>query len=108
MEGVTLCARVPLFVPKERKEAEYLQKLMKCGNNLCTSKNPKVCRLSLPIIILYFLFVLYNGQDEKQVILHGNSQRCHFIGRVAISLSFQSIEIILHLHKWEPGAAWFG
>lgn len=38
MEGVTLCSRVPLFVPKERKGAEYLQKLMKPGNNLCTSK----------------------------------------------------------------------
>lgn len=68
MEGVTCCVRVPLSVPKERKEAEYLQKLMKCGNNLCTSKKNKVCRLSLPTIILYFLFVLYNVQDEKQVI----------------------------------------
>lgn len=82
MEGVTLRAQVPLFVPKERKEAEYLQRLMKHGNNLCTSKKTEACRLSLPIIILYFLFVLYNVQDEKQVILLGNSQRCHFIGTV--------------------------
>lgn len=68
MEGVTRYVQVPLSVPKERKEAEYLQKLMKCGNNLCTSKKTKVCRLSLPIIIPYFLFLLYNVQDEKQVI----------------------------------------
>lgn len=41
MEGVTLRARVPRFVPKERKAAEYLQKLMKHGNNLCTSKKTR-------------------------------------------------------------------
>lgn len=41
MEGVTFCVRVPLCVPEERKEAEYLQKLMKHGNNLCTSKKPR-------------------------------------------------------------------
>lgn len=41
MEGVTLCVPVPFLVPKERKEAEYLQKLMKHGNNLCTSKKTR-------------------------------------------------------------------
>lgn len=68
----------------------------------------KVCRLSLPIIILYFLFVLYNVQDEKQVILLGNSQRCHLRGSVAISLSAQRIETTLQPRKREPGATWFG
>lgn len=68
-------------------------------------QKPKVCRLSLPIIILHFLFVLYNVQDEKQVILLVNSQRCNFIGSVA--LSSQCVERTPYPHKGETEATCF-
>lgn len=71
-----------LFLSQRRGKKQNTSEANETWKQFVYKQKTKACRLSLPIIILYFLFVLYNVQDEKQVILLGNSQRCHFIGSV--------------------------
>lgn len=99
MEGVTLCSSSS-FCPQGEERSRIPPEANETWKQFVYKQKTKVCRLSLPIIIYYFLFVLYNVQGEKQVILLGNSQRCHFIGSVAISLSLQRIEIALHARSY--------
>lgn len=94
-----------LSSPKGEERSRIPPEVNEMWKQFVYKQKPKVCRLSLPIIILHFLFVLYNVQDEKQVILLGNSQRCHFIGSVA--LSSECVGRTPHPHEGEPGATCF-
>ena len=104
--GYTFCSSSS-FYPQGEERSRIPPEANETWKQFVYKRKTKVCRLSLPIIILHFLFVLYNVQDEKQVILLGNSQRCNFIDSVTISLSLQCTEIILHPHEQEPGATCF-
>lgn len=104
--GYTLCSSSS-FCPQGEERSRIPPEANETWKQFVYKQKTKVCRLSLPIIIYYFLFVLYNVQGEKQVILLGNSQRCHFIGSVAISLSLQCIEIALHACEREQEATCF-
>lgn len=79
--GYTLCSSSS-FCPKGEERSKIPPEANETWKQFVYKQKTEACHLSLPIIILYFLFVLYNVQDEKQVILLGNSQRCYFIDTV--------------------------
>lgn len=65
--GYTLCSS-SFFGPQGEERSRIPPEANETWKQFVYKQKNKVCRLSLPIIILYFLFVLYNVQDEKQVI----------------------------------------
>lgn len=98
---VTICISLSFSCcPQGEERSRILPETNETWKQFVYKQKNKSCRFSLPIIILYFLFVLYNFQDEKQVTLFSNSQRCHFTSNVTISPSSCYVCIIQSPHLW--------